>query len=80
MGADGLEFYVDGSKVMDLQSDISRFTTRTFDIPRPGYHVLLWTYTKDEGQSKGLDEAMISVRACIPPLPYVWMTRIVTTR
>ena len=60
-GADGLMFYVDGTKVMDLQSDVTRFTTRTFNISR-GNHLLMWTYSKDEGQSKGLDEAIISVR------------------
>ena len=50
---------------MDLQSDVTRFTTRTFSVSR-GNHLLSWTYAKDEGQSKGLDKAILSVRE--PPL------------
>ncbi len=64
-GADGLRFFVDGIMLMDLQSDVTRFTTRTFSVSR-GNHLLSWTYAKDEGQSKGLDKAILSVRE--PPL------------
>ncbi|ELR19048.1 uncharacterized protein ACA1_236060 [Acanthamoeba castellanii str. Neff] len=59
-GADVLRFFVDGVMLMDLQSDVTRFTTRTFSVSR-GNHLLLWTYAKDEGQSKGLDKAVLSV-------------------
>lgn len=59
-GADGLIFFIDGLQVMDLESGATHFVTLRFNLSQ-GMHILRWVYLKDESQSGGLDEAILSV-------------------
>lgn len=60
-GADGLTFYVDERRAMDLQSGATSFMSLYYNLTK-GIHLLRWVYGKDASQNVGLDEAILTVR------------------